>query len=235
LRFPNSILLVSLFCLGVLIAPRLAYSQTSTKSSKTQANPPGQQAAGISAKTKPSREKLNIAGKFKYFAVESFRPGSLVIAGLYSAYDLANPPKSYPREWRQGIGGFGRNYGDFMASWTAVQGGKFLIATVVREDPRYLPSTSKNIFARSLHALTFVFVDKSDNGHNRIAVSNFAGALAGGFVGNTYLPDGFRNVSHAEARSALALTGFATSNLADEFQPELKGWAKKLHIPFVGR
>jgi hypothetical protein len=189
---------------------------------------------GPASNAKPVPEKLSVSGKFKYFAGETFRPGSLVVAGLYSAFDMASPPKSYPREWRQGIGGFGRNYGDFMASWAAVQGGKFLVASAIHEDPRYMRSSSTNVLARSYHALQFVFIDKSDSGRNRVAIPNFAGAFAGGFVGNSYLPDGYRNLSHAAARSAVALGGFATSNLADEFQPELKALAKKLHLPFVG-
>lgn len=188
---------------------------------------------GPAASAKPVAEKLSVSGKFKYFAGETFRPGSLVVAGLYSTFDMASPPKSYPREWRQGIGGFGRNYGDFMASWAAVQGGKFLVASAVHEDPRYTRSDRTNVLARSYHALQFVFIDKSDSGRHRVAISNFAGAFAGGFVGNSYLPDGYRNLSHGGTRSALALSGFATSNLADEFQPELKALARKLHLPFV--
>ena len=33
-------------------------------------------------------------------------------------------------------------------------------------------------------------------------------------------------------RSALALTGFVTSNLADEFHPEIHKLARKFHLPY---
>jgi len=65
-------------------------------------------------------------------------------------------------------------------------------------------------------------IDRGDNGHPRLALANISGALAGGFVGNAYLPDPYANASHGLSRSALALSGFATSNLADEFRPALK-------------
>jgi hypothetical protein len=178
---------------------------------------------------------LKVKGKLRYFAIESFRPGIYPVAAFYDGLTMANPPKAYPPEWRQGFAGFARNYGDFMASWAAVQGGKFVVASIVHEDPRYYLSRSKNFFARSLNAVRYVVVDRGDNGHSRLALANFAGAFAGGFVGNAYLPDPYANTSHGFRRSAFALTGFVTSNLADEFHPEIRKVARKLHLPLIGK
>jgi len=148
---------------------------------------------------------------------------------------MAIPPKAYPPEWRHGFPGFARNFGDFMASWASVQGGKFVAASLLHEDPRYYPSRSRNFFARSLNAVRYVVVDRSDEGRPRPAFSNLAGAFSGGFVGNAYLPDPYANPSHGLTRSAFALTGLVTSNLADEFRPEIRKVAKKLHLPLIGR
>jgi hypothetical protein len=182
-----------------------------------------------------SSASLNVKGKFHYFAVESFRPGIYPVAALYTGYTMANPPSAYPPEWRQGFSAFARNYGDFMASWVSVQGGKFVVASLVHEDPRYFPSSSKNFFKRSFNAVRYVVIDRSDDGHPRLALANIAGAFAGGFVGNAYLPGPYANESHGLSRSALALSGFATSNLADEFWPEVVKVAKKLHVPYLGK
>lgn len=179
-----------------------------------------------------SSSPLNVKGKLRYFAVESFRPGIYPVAAFYDGLTMANPPKAYPPEWRQGLPGFARNYGDFMASWTSVQGGKFVAASILHEDPRYFTSTNKNFFARTFNAVRYVVIDRSDSGHPRLALANVAGAFAGGFVGNAYLPDPYANASHGFSRSALALTGFFTSNMADEFHPEIHKIAKKLHLPF---
>jgi hypothetical protein len=175
---------------------------------------------------------LNVKGKLRYFAVESFRPGIYPVAAFYDGLTMASPPKAYPREWRQGFPAFARNYGDFMASWASVQGGKFVAASMLHEDPRYFMSTNKNFFARVANAVRYAVIDRSDSGHPRLAVSNVAGALAGGFVGNAYLPDPYANASHGFSRSALALTGFVTSNLADEFHPEIHKLARKFHLPY---
>ncbi len=175
---------------------------------------------------------LNVKGKLRYFAVESFRPGIYPVAAFYDGLTMASPPKAYPPEWRQGFPAFARNYGDFMASWASVQGGKFVAASVLHEDPRYFMATNKNFFARVAHAVRYAVIDRSDSGRPRLAVANMAGALAGGFVGNAYLPDPYANTSRALRRSALALAGFVTSNLADEFHPEIHKLARKFHLPY---
>ena len=179
-----------------------------------------------------SSSPLNVKGKLRYFAIETFRPGIYPVAAFYDGLTMANPPKAYPPEWRQGFPAFARNYGDFMASWASVQGGKFVAASILHEDPRYFISANKNFFARVANAVRYAVIDRSDSGHPRLALANAAGALAGGFVGNAYLPDPYANASHGFSRSAIALTGFVTSNLADEFHPEIHKLAQKLHLPF---
>jgi|SRR5579884_866148 len=181
-----------------------------------------------------SSTPLKVKGKFHYFAVETFRPGIYPVAAFYTGLTMAAPPKAYPHEWRAGFPAFARNYGDFMGSWAAVQGGKFAVAALTHEDPRYFPSQSKNFFARCFHAARYAIIDRGDNGHSRLALANLSGAFAGGFVGNAYLPDPYANTSHALSRSALGVSGFATSNLADEFWPDIHQLAKKLHIPLFG-
>ncbi|HSK45847.1 MAG TPA: hypothetical protein VLA83_18370 [Candidatus Binatia bacterium] len=211
-----------------------AHEQPTQASSTNKTKAPGPVAADQSSTVgdPTSFLPLNVKGKLRYFAVETFRPGIYPVAAVYDGLTLANPPKAYPREWRQGFPAFARNYGDFMASWAAVQGGKFVAASILHEDPRYFISTNKNFFARVFNTVRYAVIDRSDSGHPRLAVANLAGAFAGGFVGNAYLPDPYANASHGFRRSAFALTGFVTSNLADEFHPEIHRLAKKVHLPF---
>ncbi len=226
---------VSAFVL-LLIGASLASAQGRPAAGKNQtAAGKNQTSAGKNqtAVTPDAPKRLDAGGKLHYFATESFRPGILVAAGVYSGYDMLRSPSRYPPEWKNGASGLSRHYGDFMASWVAVQGGKLAASLALREDPRYAPSHSRNVFRRSFHAVAFALVDRSDSGSRRPAFANLAGALAGGFVGNSYLPDGYNDPSHAWTRSALAYSGFATSNLADEFRPEINKVLKKLHLPLV--
>ncbi len=72
-----------------------------------------------------------------------------------------------------------------------------------------------------MYALRFTFVDRSDSGHAMLALSNFAGAAAGGFVGNAYLPAGFNDVTHAGQRATIRFGTFAAGNLFREFAPQM--------------
>ena len=62
----------------------------------------------------------------------------------------------------------------------------------------------QDFLARAIRAVRYAVIDRSDSGHPRLALANVAGAL----------------------------TGFITSNLADEFHPEIHKLAKKLHLRF---
>jgi hypothetical protein len=178
---------------------------------------------------------LNVKGKLRYFAVESFRPGIYPVAAFYDGLTMASPPSAYPPDWRQGFPAFARNYGDFMGSWASVQGGKFVVASMLHEDPRYFTSSNRKFFPRTFNAVRYAVIDRSDAGRPRLALANIAGAFAGGFVGNAYLPDPYADTSHGLRRSGFALIGFVTSNLADEFQPEIHKVARKLHLPFISK
>ena len=134
------------------------------------------------------------------YAVITFGPRALLTPAFGSAFSMLNPPSAYPKEWRQGMGAFGRIYGSSIATRTSEQTARFLTAAVLHEDFRYRPSTSKNPLVRSLHAVAFALVDKSDSGNNSIAFSNFAGAAAGAFTPNLYMPAGYNTLSSAVER-----------------------------------
>jgi len=168
-----------------------------------------------------SREPQGFHERFTDYATATFGTKAAFGPAFRAAKQMVAPPSGYPREWRQGAGAFGRNYGDAVARRTSLGTARFLTGALLHEDFRYRRSTSTNILARSAHALAYTLVDKSDSGHNRIAVANFAGAAASGFVGTLYLPPGYNNLSHAGTRSSAAFAGIAIQNLLGEFAPDL--------------
>lgn len=164
--------------------------------------------------------------KFSYYMAETYLNLSVFTAPAFSAsFRMANPPGKgagrYPNEWRQGAEGFGRNYGDAFATRISTHSAQFFTGMITREDPRYRPSASHNFIARSSHALAFTFFDRSDSGRRLPALSNFAGAAAGGFVGNAYLPDGFCDATHAGQRATFQFGMLAAGNLFREFAPQM--------------
>jgi hypothetical protein len=185
-----------------------------------------QNPAGTTQAFSGNTASSGVEGKFRYYVNETFLNPSVFTAPAFRAgIRMANPPgkgaTQYPREWRQGAEGFGRNYGDAFAQRVTFQTARFATGVITHEDPRYIPSASHNVLARSLHALSFTFVDRSDSGHAMPAFSNFVGATAAGFVGNAYLPSGFNNATHAGQRAPLQFGFTAAGNLFREFAPEM--------------
>jgi len=176
-----------------------------------------------------------------YYVKNAFDAGSLLIPALPAAIVMLDPPSHYPHEWKNGGAAFGRNFGDALATELAAKTGKYVAAGSFREDPRYFRSTDRGAWKRLGHAVGFTFVDRSVHGDRMLAVSNIAGAFAGGFAGRAYLPEGYDDRTHALQRTSgtyfgyapTLLVGYMTGNIAEEFKPELKRVAKALHIPFV--
>jgi len=165
---------------------------------------------------------------FSYYLTETyFNPGFFTAPAFRASLRMAHPPGNgltrYPDEWRQGAEGFGRNYGDAVATRVTTHTAQFLVATLTRESLHYAPSASHNFFTRSSHALAFTFVDRSHGGRCVPALSNFAGAAAGGFVGNAYLPAGFTDATHAGQRAEFQFGMLAAGNLFREFAPQIPG------------
>jgi hypothetical protein len=192
-------------------------------------DPPSSSGAIDSSPTQPVQANtggFGFSNKLRYYMTETYlNPGASTAPAFRAGLRMANPPgkgaTQYPPEWRQGAEAFGRNYGDAFAERVSFQTARFVTGAVTREDPRYLPSRSHNTLARSVHALSFSFVDRSDSGHSMPALANFVGAAAGGFVGNTYLPAGFTDVTHAGQRATIRFGTFAAGNLFREFAPQM--------------
>jgi hypothetical protein len=176
---------------------------------------------------------MDVGEKFKYLVEPAFGPRSFFTNAFSTGIRMANPPSHYPHEWRVGAEAFGRNYGDSFARTGAESIGRFSAAVLLHEDPRYRRSESTSVPARLGHAFVFTFVDRTDGDHRTVAISNFTGAAAAGFIGNAYLPAGFDNLTHAGQRSAIAFGGIAAQNVLQEFSPELGQFLKKIHLPHI--
>lgn len=180
-----------------------------------------------------TEHRLDPGDKFRLYAHQAIDPLGFLAVAFDAGLTMASPPDHYPREWKDGAGAYGRLYADAVARRESEQAVILLSELALREDPRYLPSASHNMLVRIAHAAAFVIVDRSDSGHERLALSNFLGATASGFIGNAYLPGGYNDLTHAGQRTANTLGGFALSNLANEFCPEWGPIVNRMHLPLV--
>jgi hypothetical protein len=200
-------------------------------------NPPDPTATAPTARAKAPTG--NSGNRFCYYMTETYwNPSALTAPAFRAGLRMASPPgkggTAYPPVWRQGAEGFGRNYGDAFASRISAHTAQFLTGAITREDPYYAPSSSRQFLARSAHAIAFTLIDRSDSGRPVPAVSSVVGAAAGGFVGDLYLPDGFRDVTHAGQRATFQLGAFMAGNLFREFAAQIP-LPIRLAISLIGR
>ncbi len=176
---------------------------------------------------------INVGDKFRYLVEPEFGPRSFFTNAFDAGMFMASLPSHYPPEWHGGAEAFGRIYGDSFARNGTEGIGRFSASVLLHEDPRYQRSESTSFPARLGHSLLYSFVDKTDGGHTTVAISNFTGAAAGGFIGNSYLPAGFDNLTHAGQRSTIVFGTIAAQNIAQEFAPELGRFLKMIHLPHI--
>ena len=174
---------------------------------------------------------LTLRQRFAYEAKASFSPIALLAPALSASITMARPPDHYPREWKDGAGAFGRNYGADLGANSAGGFTRFATQALLREDPRYYPSSQTRTHRRVLHALAFTLFDRSNSGHTTLAIGNFAGGAAAGFVGMAWQPAGYNDTTHAVQQGSIELATYAGHNLLREFHPEISRTFQILHLP----
>jgi hypothetical protein len=209
--------------------PDMPKPQDQSNPSSSSYQPQDQNSALLFLPVRSARS-LSFGDKFTIYAHQTFGPAAVILPAFRAGIGMANPTSHYPRAWKDGPGAFGRLYGDVIATNTSQRTARFLTGVALHEDPRYVRCNCTNPLIRTMHALAFTFIDKTDSGRNTIAFSNFAGAAAGGFVGQAYLPHGYNDLTHVEQRMAAQFMSVAIQNIAAEFQPQWGPFVRKLRI-----
>ena len=166
------------------------------------------------------------------YLVITFGPRAVVSPMVSSGIAMARPNYNYPNDWHQGMQGFGRQYGSRLGTKAAFETGRYATGALLHEDFRYRASQQTGFFPRTVHAIGFAFVDRSDSGHARLALANFAGAAAGGFTPNLWLPAGFNDWEHGGTRMGSKFGGFVIQNELREFSPDIYRFFHGAHLPF---
>ena len=166
------------------------------------------------------------------YVVVTFGPRAVVSPAFTAAFKMAFPPKGYPRIWRDGAEAYGRNYGDAIVSKVSLQTARYGTGILLHEDFRYRRSPTATGFGRLGHAIGYTFFDSGYSGHRRLALANLFGAASGGFVGISYLPDGYNDPGDGARRFASRFGGLVFSNVAREYAPEIGKFFQAIHLPF---
>ncbi len=141
--------------------------------------------------------------------------GNLFSAGLGTAF---NQPHEYGTHWD----GFGKRYGMAVAGSAASNVMEASLGSIWGEDPRYHRSDAESFGGRLGHAVKMTFLAQNRDGEIVPAYARYAGIAGSNFLSNTWRPDSEANTSHAVTRIGLGFVGRMSSNIFEEFWPDLR-------------
>jgi hypothetical protein len=215
-----------------------ATSKPETQASPSPAAlpPPGQEPPSAPAPPKPvvlynllqrksivfpdiaySTERLSRGQKFELFVDNSISVNAITWSMLGSAVGQAdNSPTGYEQGWD----GYAKRFGSDMGREASGEFfGTFVIASLLREDPRFYAEINPGFFHAVKYSVQRVFIMNNDDGHEGVAWSRLGGPLLGEGLANVYYPDRNRTVGDTLFRYGLDLASRAGGNMLREYWP----------------
>jgi hypothetical protein len=158
---------------------------------------------------------LNWKQKFSLAARSAFDP--VVYIGVGFGAGIEQATNAYPA-YGQGAAGYRKRYAatfadgrvsDFLTN--------ALFPALLRQDPRYYYQGSGSFKSRVMHAVSSVFVARSDSGRTVPNSSYLLGDLCSGALSNLYYPKANRGANLVFGNAAVGLAGRVGMNLFREF------------------
>ena len=113
--------------------------------------------------------------------------------------------------------------------------GKYLYPMLLRQDPRYHPSTSNSIMGRTTYAATRVLITRNDSGKRTLNTSYLLGVLTSAVVATAYRPYWTRSASTTFKDLGSTIGSDAGTNVFHEFWPEIRQLLEHHSPKFVTR
>ncbi|HEV3039152.1 MAG TPA: hypothetical protein VHA33_15345 [Candidatus Angelobacter sp.] len=108
--------------------------------------------------------------------------------------------------------------------------GKYLYASLLKQDPRYYPSTSNNLLERALYAASRVLITHKDSGGRTLNTSYFLGLLTAKVLATAYRPYWARSNSITFKTFGSSIGSDIGIDLLHEFGPGIRQLLKR-HSP----
>jgi hypothetical protein len=100
--------------------------------------------------------------------------------------------------------------------------GKYVYPTLLKQDPRYYPSTSGNVVVRALYAASRLVITRNDQGKATVNTSYLLGVLSSAAVATAYRPYWARTGPAVFADFGSTIGNDAGMNVFHEFWPAIR-------------
>lgn len=170
------------------------------------------------------------SGKFHLFLSNNLEPVTFIAAGFNAG--VAQAEDDDPT-FGQGMEGYGKRYGAALADTASSDFfHTFLFPVIFKQDPRYYRRLEGPTSVRLGHALSHVFVARSDSRHQMFNFSEWLGTVSSTALANTYHPGNRRGVGPAAERVGISIGTDMGFDVLREFWPEA---VRVFHLPFRQR
>jgi hypothetical protein len=175
--------------------------------------------ATFNTTTNKDAQPLSSKQKYQLFFKSATDPWPFLLAGFASGIDQAE--NSFP-EYHQGWEGYAKRFG---ASYTDYFTGNLLgnavLASLLKEDPRYFQKGTGKASTRFLWAASSTVWCKRDNGSWGPNYANVMGNLMGAAVSNLYYPESDRTVGGTFERGFTVTAEAIVGSEVIEFWPDI--------------
>jgi len=136
--------------------------------------------------------------------------GAAAVAGMDQAADKF--------DWPQGAKGYFQRFGaSYTNMATDIVIGGAILPSLLHQDPRYFYQGTGTTKSRVIHAITYPFVTRGDNGRRQPNYSNIGGVLAAGAIANAYYPTSNRGAGLVLNSALIDLGAGMANGLLQEF------------------
>ena len=202
--------------------PAAASTVQSTAESQLKAQEK-QRVFGVMATFNTTRNKdalpLTPREKYQLFFKSATDPWPFLLSAFDSGIDQAE--NSFPA-YGQGVKGYAKRFG---ASYTDYFTGNLLgnavLASLLKEDPRYFQKGTGKVSTRALWAASSTVWCKRDNGSWGPNYANVLGNLMGAAVSNLYYPEADRTASGTIERGVTVTAEAIVGSEVIEFWPDI--------------
>jgi hypothetical protein len=126
-----------------------------------------------------------------------------------------------PREWGQGMEGYGRRVGNNLAGHALRNNLMYGFSVAFREDNRYFRSNKTGAGARIFHALSRAFMARNNQGGERVSMSKFLGIAGTSAISRAWAPRSWQGIDDISINYGFVVATDAGFNVAREFFPDI--------------
>ena len=152
--------------------------------------------------------------KFRLALRVSYDPVTFAGVAILAGADQAGDKPNYG----QGAQGYAKRFGaTALDGFSNIMIGGAILPSLLHQDPRYFYQGTGTAKSRTLHALSYPFVCKGDNGKRQPNYSSLGGDLAAAALTNAYYPASDRGVGMTFENFAISTGSRMAATLVQEF------------------